>query len=159
MSRSALNFALKRQLASGASALSGDAFAATDAWQPDAERLAASAYELCVELFPVGPRRFCSSSFRWQHSCWPCPTRHASFCARSYGNPRTFNLDPVLAQNIVASNYFKWELLEWPDPADLLPEAKAKVTHVEPYAPGTYVRRQCFRRRWRRGRWRQTTRR
>ena len=45
MSRSALNFALKRQLASGALP-SADPFAITDAWQPDEEREAASAYKL-----------------------------------------------------------------------------------------------------------------
>src|SRR4051812_18197504 len=63
--------------------------------------------------------------------------RHAPpVLPRSHGNTRTFNMDPVLAQNIVSCNYFKWELLEWPDFGDLLPEARAKVTHVEPWAPG-----------------------
>ena len=54
----------------------------------------------------------------------------------SHGNPRTFNMEAILAQNIVASTYFKRDLLEWPDCADLVTEAREKVTHVEPFAPG-----------------------
>ena len=49
MSRSALNFALKRQLAAG-TLPSADPFAVTDAWQPDDDKLKASAYELCVSF-------------------------------------------------------------------------------------------------------------
>ena len=45
MSRSALNFALKRQLATGG-VPSSDPYAEVDAWQPDEDRLASSAYEL-----------------------------------------------------------------------------------------------------------------
>ena len=46
-------------------------------------------------------------------------------------------MEAILAQNIVVSNYFQRELLEWPDAADLVGEARERVTHVEPYAPGT----------------------
>ena len=64
-------------------------------------------------------------------------TPRSSSCVRcSHGNTRTFNMETVLAQNIVGSNYFKWDLLEWPNAADLLGEARAKVTHLEPWAPG-----------------------
>lgn len=49
-------------------------------------------------------------------------------------------MEAVLAQNIVSSNYFRHELLEWPDAADLLGEARSKVTHLEPWAPGAYQR-------------------
>lgn len=56
MSRSALHFVLKRQMAAGA-VPSADPFAETDAWQPDEERLAASAYTLCVGDLCVGALR------------------------------------------------------------------------------------------------------
>ena len=45
MSRSALNFAMKRQLASGI-VPGADPFAILEPWQPDEERVSNAAYEM-----------------------------------------------------------------------------------------------------------------